>query len=175
MELKKANRQDACRNDVWRPVPGYEGLYEIHWRGIIRNAETLWILMPGIGGPGYLTVALYKDKIGKTFTVHRLNQKVWGVGVEKEMVNHKDGIKTNPHISNLEYATRSENEIHGHKMGLKKPVRPPRGVIQYDLNGNEVARHHSSEIPGFGSGNICRACNKGLKYTHKGFRWAFIN
>jgi hypothetical protein len=177
MELKKANRQNACKFDTWLPVPGYEGIYEIHWRGIVRNAQTGHILSPGRAKAGYMTVGLSnKDKAKKTHTVHRLVMLTWSPDGQKEMVNHIDGIKSNNHIANLEWCTRSENEIHGHKIGLKKPVNPAKGIIKYDLEWNEIERFRTSEeVPGFHSGNLCRAIKKYYGKPYRGFLWSFIN
>src|SRR6188768_4091229 len=72
--LRVANYKTAMWNDPdWKPITGYEGLYEVHWRGAVRNAETKLLLQPGLAGNGYLTVSLYKNKSPKTHSVHVLN------------------------------------------------------------------------------------------------------
>ncbi|MEW6726901.1 MAG: HNH endonuclease [Bacillota bacterium] len=38
-------------------------------------------------------------------------------------INHKDGNKSNNHYSNLEWVTRSENNLHAFKLGLRRRLR----------------------------------------------------
>ncbi len=177
MQLQKATRKNALKLcSDWQPVKGYEGTYEVHWRGIVRNVNGL-LLAPGLGKNGYLTLSLYQNQKGKSFYVHSLVANHFIANpFNKRCVNHKDGNKQNNHLSNLEWATHSENNSHAIQIGLKKSINPARGVMQLDLEGNEVARYHSSEhapYP-FSSGNICHVCN-GTRLTHGGFKWKFIN
>ena len=70
---------------------------------------------------GYLTVSLRKD--GKSYTkrVHRLVGEAYLKPVKgKNIINHIDGNKNNPHIDNLEYMSNSENTKHGYDSGLYK-------------------------------------------------------
>jgi hypothetical protein len=173
MQFKKASRKSALpNNSEWKVIAGYEDTYQIHFRGVIRNKITGLLLSPGIGGAGYLTVAL----IGKSFSVHRLVALSFIDNIKnKKCVNHIDGIKTNNHFYNLEWMTSGENNSHAIRMGLKKSINPARGIIKMDLNGNEIERYRTSEcIPGIRSGNICRAA-KNKKYTAGGFKWKYIN
>lgn len=54
----------------------------------------------------------------KTVYVHQLVLRAF-LGYSDLQVNHIDGIKTNNHISNLEYVTQSENMKHAFRIGLK--------------------------------------------------------
>lgn len=129
MILQKANFKTALLNSPdWRRLPG--DLYEVHWRGVVRNAETKLNLRPGLGGAGYLTVALNH----KTFPVHRLNaiNFIPNPG-NKRCVNHKDGIKINNHIANLEWNTHVENNAHATKIGLRK-IRMTDDIIKKILS-----------------------------------------
>jgi HNH endonuclease len=171
MQLQKATRKKALLNsDEWQPLSGHAG-YEVHFRGYVRNSITKLILKAGKGG-GYLTVALN----GKTQSIHRLVATQFIPNpLDKKCVNHIDGNKLNNHVENLEWATHSENNSHAIRTGLKDSINKPRGVIQYDLNWNEIARYRTSEdVPGIRSGNVCRACNDPKK-TAGGYRFKFIN
>lgn len=177
MQLQDANFKTAMFDcNEWVPIKGYENLYQVHWRGAVRNAETRLLLKPGLAGNGYFTVALSKDKKPRTHTIHTLVSRHFIDNIEnKKCVNHKDGNKLNNHIANLEYATHGENNSHAIRMGLKRKAHEPRGVIQMDMSGNEIARYPTSEhAPGFSSGNICLVCS-GKRNSHGGFRWAYIN
>lgn len=71
---------------------------------------------------GYPFVALYDRKKGtKTFSIHRLVAAAFLPKIDgKNEVNHIDGDRGNPRLSNLEYVSRSENQIHAFKTGLQK-------------------------------------------------------
>lgn len=69
---------------------------------------------------GYLVVYI-KDQ--GTRTVHSLVAETYlGEKPQGTEINHKDGIKTNNNVSNLEYISRSENAKHAIKMGLSNPI-----------------------------------------------------
>lgn len=91
----------------------YGGRYFIESNGSITNREGKQ-LKPGIMSRGYLTVHLYdgsKPKKGKSFLVHRLVAQAF-LGESHLQVNHKNGIKTDNRVENLEYCTQKENSRH---------------------------------------------------------------
>jgi len=172
MYLQKAIRSESLRDSSeWKPVKGFEADYAVHFRGVIKNIVTGVFLKPGRAKAGYLTVSLYKDKKGNTKTLHRLVAEAFVSGTG-ECVNHIDGNKQNNHFSNLEFVSFSENNSHAIRTGLKKSFNEARGVIQMDLNGNEIARYRTSEdVPNpFSGGCVCLVCN-GKRSTHQGFKW----
>lgn len=58
--------------ELWLPIIGYEGLYDVSNLGRIRNSRTNKILRLGKHRQGYKLVSLYKNKKEKTLLVHRL-------------------------------------------------------------------------------------------------------
>lgn len=122
--------------EEWRDIPGYENMFQASNLGNIRsldryvnhqrNGKTLYkgkILSMAISNVGYYHVALSKDGKSKGFTVHRLVCYAFFGIKESLVINHKNGIKTDNRIENLEYCTQSENNIHAYRTGLKKPPR----------------------------------------------------
>lgn len=81
------------------------------------------VLIPRENSNGYLRVSMNLSGKHKSYFVHRL---VAAGFVEKTLgcnvVNHKDGNKTNNHYSNLEWVTSSDNNKHAFATGLKEPT-----------------------------------------------------
>ena len=70
---------------------------------------------------GYCLATLFKDGKGKMFRVHRLVCSAFHPNPEnKELVNHKDGVKWNNHKDNVEWSTPKENNDHAIRTGLVK-------------------------------------------------------
>jgi hypothetical protein len=87
--------------------------YEINTSGQIRGAHG--IRQPFKDKDGYLLLSLYTDDNQKvTFKVHRLVALTFIPNPLKlPIVNHKDGVRDNCHVSNLEWATNAENLAAG--------------------------------------------------------------
>lgn len=96
--------------EQWRPVVGWEGLYEVSSEGRVRSfrrGANGRILRPGIASHGYPTVALGR---GNTQSVHVLVAAAFiGPCPEGQEVRHRDGKRSNPKAENLRYGTRSQN------------------------------------------------------------------
>lgn len=104
----------------WAPIEGYEDTYEVSTYGRVRlvrdngparKGHILRLHLCTRGG--YPQIRLSKN--GKR-TFHRVHQLVAKAFIpnpdSKTTVNHKDGIKTNNHIENLEWMTLAENARH---------------------------------------------------------------
>ena len=97
--------------------------YEVDIDGQVRNKSTgkqmKWIN----NGKGYFTVKLYNAQTpkGRLCLVHRLVLATHDVFIPDNCdVNHRDGDKSNNHIHNLEWVTKSQNTRHAHRIGLFK-------------------------------------------------------
>lgn len=75
---------------------------------------------------GYVRVELSCDGKGRKYLLHRLLAKAFVPNPEnKPCVNHKNGDKADNTLENLEWVTRSENQIHAYRTGLQKGYRKP--------------------------------------------------
>ena len=119
-------REEAVLEERWLPIPDYEGWYDVSNWGRVRRIKAYnsthvgRILKQSNDGRGYMEVCLCKNGEHHIARAHRLVMSAFvGLCPEGSEVNHKDGVKTNNHLDNLEYVTRSENAIHSHNMGLQ--------------------------------------------------------
>ena len=93
--------------DHWKPVPGYEGRYEVSCTGKIRNTRSLRILRH-TGNSRYPQVRLRTTEGVKKYYVHKLVMRVFiGPWQCEEAVTRIDGWHLNNRVSNLKYSTRT--------------------------------------------------------------------
>lgn len=114
-------------NEIWLPIKGYEGMYEVSNLGNVKSLLTFKL----IGGrspskKGYLRVNLNN----RIWFVHRVVAETFLPRIEgKDQVNHKDGNKLNNSVDNLEWVSNQENRdhavkhdliVHGERVGTSK-------------------------------------------------------
>jgi hypothetical protein len=120
--------------EIFKDIIGYEGYYQVSNLGNVKSLKRT-ALIGGFGkrtvrerilkilngGVGYQRVHLCKDKNINKFFSHRLVAIAFIPNPEnKKTVNHIDGNPANNCVSNLEWATQSENNYHAFRTGLKK-------------------------------------------------------
>jgi hypothetical protein len=106
--------------DFWKNLKGFKG-YEINILGQVRNKKTNKIYKNNKDKNGYIRMTInYNGKI-KNFLVHRLIAIHFIPNPLKlPNINHKDGIKNNNSIENLEWCTQKQNIIHAFRNKLSK-------------------------------------------------------
>ena len=171
------------KNEEWRDVVGYEGLYQVSSEGRIKSLK--WnkerILKPITDHYGYQGVNLYAGGKRKMHKVHRLVcQSFHDNPDNKPQVNHINEIKTDNRASNLEWATAMENSNFGtrnERIGKKLAITKSKPVGQYTRDG-ELIKIWPSTIEakrqaGFSQGNINQVVNGNRKTAH-GFTWKYV-
>ena len=94
--------------------------YDVTESGIVVNAKTGRVLHQYKSKHGYLRVALYENGKQKRVLVHRIVAMKYIPNPHNlPQVNHKNGIKTDNRVENLEWVTCKENIIHSYKNGLQ--------------------------------------------------------
>lgn len=95
--------------EKWKPIEGYEGLYEVSTFGNVRNMNGA-LLYQEEHNKGYLRVKLIKDGKRKNHKVHRLVAKAFLPNpYGKPCINHRDFNVQNNRVWNLEWVTDEEN------------------------------------------------------------------
>lgn len=152
---------------MWKPVVGFEDLYDVSDTGEIYSHVTNKILKHAVKKFGYHQVTLVKDKKNHYCMVHKLVADAFIPKIEgKPYVNHKDGDKDNNCVDNLEWCTAKENVLHSiYVLGNNKiPVN------QYSLDGTFIQTWESIAEAAEGTGakaqHIWRNVNGKRKSTH---------
>ena len=126
--------------EEWRPIVGYEGLYEVSSYGRVRSLDMYVkarygnyrlhkgkVLSPGEKN-GYLFVNLSCNGKHNTITVHRLVAQVFLPNPDNlPEVNHKDEDKTNNNADNLEWCDRKYNINYGSRKDKVKDTKIKNG------------------------------------------------
>lgn len=147
--------------DIWKGIPGYEDLYQISNAGSVKRLGNTpkcvkeRILKASHDGNGYLSVSLCRSGKPKKIGVHRL--VAWAfIGQQgKSWVNHKNGIKSDNWIENIEYTTPGENAQHAYDIGLQ-PSRKGEGNGHSKLTAKEVIFIRQLAESGMARKNICK-------------------
>lgn len=102
--------------EIWKPIPQYEGLYEVSNYGEIRSAVTQRIKNQFTKPNGYKTVQLWVGNKGRSEYVHRLVAFAFVPNPNNyPQVNHKNEVKSDNRAENLEWCTQKYNNNYGTK------------------------------------------------------------
>lgn len=152
--------------EEWRPVPGFEGRYEVSSEGGVRSLG--WMinhrcgrrvlrkgrrLNPMLSKRGYWTVCLRSEVSTKRVFVHRLVAAAFIPDRGGSEVNHKDFNPQNNRVENLEWASRQENIRHSVVHGRFSGFHSVRRRIK--LTPESVVAIRAMAQQGVGLGAIC--------------------
>ena len=175
--------------EIWKPIKGYEGLYEVSNRGYVKSlfryinnngTDVLHegrILKPSIRN-NYLSVILRKNNKSKCFSIHRLVAETFIFNPNNyPVVNHKDENRLNNNVNNLEWCTQKFNCNYGnHNKKISRAIKG-KEIAQYILDGNllKVWSYIGEAVrDGYDSSDISKCCRH-IRQTYKDYKWKYLN
>ena len=168
----------------WKPVKGYEGLYEVSNLGEVKSyhhCKEGKLLSPGKSSDGYFFVDLYKNGIKKPIRINRLVYSTFVGDIPDRLeVNHLDENRENNRVDNLNLMTSKENKNWA-TANARRAAALSKAVEALDkVTGRVIFTFPSTmeaERQGFNSGAVsqcCRNCfNRPGNNIYKGFIWKY--
>lgn len=181
--------------EIWKDIKNYEGYYQVSNLGNVKslsrkigNKYYKSKMLKKSDNRGYLQVQLWKHSNMKWSLIHRLVAEAFIPNPEHKLqVNHIDGNKSNNEVSNLEWVSRSENQLHSYHVLKTKPSMKGRfgkthvravKVNQFDKNGNFIKTWDSiieaSKKVGIPACCITN-CAKLRRKSAGNFIWEYVN
>lgn len=165
--------------ETWKPITDYVGLYEVSSEGRVRNVKTGKILKPKNNRRGYLFVGLHKNGAVKNRYIHRLVAQAFIPNPNKlPEVNHKDEIKANNNLDNLEWVSHRDNSNYGKRNErISKSMSKP--IVQIDLSTGLIIKTYPSttiatRVTGINYDTITKAA-RGKYKSAGGYGWKYQN
>lgn len=175
--------------EIWKNVKGYENLYLVSNYGNIKRIGKNKNRKFNVTRNGYALVNLYKNGVSKNISVHRIVAEAFLKNIYNlPQVNHKNGVKTDNRVENLEWISVKENIKHsyralgrktskGNKGNINRITKSTKPLIQYDLDGNFVkvwgSKENASRELKIDSATISNCCRDKRKSTGH-YKWKYV-
>lgn len=159
--LDTAVPMDAL-SEAWKPIPGYEGLYEVSDEGRVRSLRS-GKLMKGTSQYGYRKVVLCANARQDQWQVHRLVMLAFvGPGPEGSIVRHLNDVKDDNRLANLSYGTSSDNAYDRVRNGNHFAANKT-----HCKRGHEFTPENTLAHPNHRNGNrTCKTCQRAFQRAH---------
>lgn len=176
--------------EIWVDIPRYEGIYKASNKGRIKSLDRNYLdknnkeyTIKGkikkffLNKNGYLTVSLSKNGKVKTEYVHYLILSSFTNLRENSMtVNHKDEVKTNNKIENLEWLTNKQNNLYGTKV-KRTSDKKFKKRIKIDKETLKVLKVYENIEDLLNDGYKLlntKMCCMGINKSAHGFVWKYL-
>ena len=170
----------------WKAIAGYDGQYEVSDQGRVKSLKhgKDKILKPRKDKYGYLQVGICKYGQIKFLLVHRLVAEAFIPNPNNlDTVNHKDEVKTNNTVGNLEWMSQRDNNNYGtrNKRIAEANINNPslsKKVQMFDKSTGELLATFPSlmeaeRVTGIAYQSISSCCLGKLK-SAGGYIWRYI-
>lgn len=167
------------KNEVWKDINGYWGLYKISNYGRVMSLNYLnngtSEIMKQDTSNGYCRVILQKNKKTDRVFVHRLVAQHF-IDNESNLpqVNHRDENKLNNHVDNLEWCSAKYNSNYGTRLNRLAELRK-KPIEQYSLDGKFIRNWSSASDVDCEDCHFrgISACLRGVQKTHRNYIWKY--
>ena len=190
------------KNEIWKPIKGFEGFYEISNYGRVKSVKRTIRSGKGYGKHeyggrilkhsetnGYSRVTLCKGRLLSYFSVHRLVAEAFIPNPDnKPEIDHINTLRNDNRAVNLRWVTKIENarnpntvknRKNNHKNGSHKLVgelnKFSKPLIAINVKDGSTLRFSclkDAYRQGFNLGHVSE-CANGTRTTHKGYEWFF--
>ncbi|WP_040662498.1 NUMOD4 domain-containing protein [Oscillibacter ruminantium] len=169
-------------NEIWKPIPGYEGDYEVSSYGKVKSLKygKERILYQEILTGGYAYVKLCRQNRKKQFRVHRLVAMAFIQNPNPTLlleVNHKDENVSNNHVDNLEWISPSKNKSFGTRnvriSDSKKKTIEKLDPKSGNVVGSFLGAVAAAKSCGLHSASSIRKCCRGAVRFCDGYEWRY--
>lgn len=174
--------------EEWRDAPGYEGLYQVSNLGRVRTIrdgreyKAGYILKGKRNRYGYVEPALTNGGRRTLVLVHRLVAEAFIPNPLKlATVNHKNGVKTDNRVENLEWMSRRDNALHS--LYVLNNISKAGKNVKGQTAGRKIRCIETGKVyPSIGAaardtnhhqGNLSRALKN--KWKAGGYHWEAVS
>ena len=184
--------------EIWKDIDGYEGKYQVSTNGRVRSIDRYvidkkghsvfrngCIMKPYYTKTGYqfIRIGVFNEKHRDAY-IHRLVAEAFLPNPDNlPEVNHKNEIKDDNHLENLEWCSRLYNARYGTIRKRQSETRKDisiRPIVQRDLDGRLLAIYRTPgeayRQTGIDSSAIIKVCKGRERFiTAGGFLWSFAD
>jgi len=156
--------------EIWKPVKDWENKYKVSNLGRVMNIETGTIRKLTRTKKGYERICFRRNNTMYNVRIHRLVGEAFiDNPLGKPQINHKNEIKSDNRVTNLEWCTDEENKLHSGRR-----ANAPRAINQISLKGNFIREWDTiHEAMKFMKNNHIPEVLKNKRNSAAGYKWEY--